>query len=198
MATNIAKAMNLSGELSISNIEQNEILPDFDESGMLPPWAGDLTDAKQRHVSPYNISMKTFRDKFAWDEKRKSVVDSLDLYLNDLNAVGVDISFIWIGGSFVERRPARDLDVIVFCYVHHEFENSDSMRAFADDRPELFDKESIKRAYGIDAGFVILSNPPERIIKLSIYWGRIFSSCRNNTRAKGYVEIAKQQSSERW
>src|SRR5882762_8182317 len=93
-------------------------IPDWNASGVLPPYLGSPTIAS--HVSPYPTTAKELCAKLGFSADRRIILRGW-LKLRDLlRTLGHDSGFQWVNGSFMEDsenrrgRPPGDIDVVSF------------------------------------------------------------------------------------
>jgi len=91
-------------------------LPDFNIDGVLPPFVG--ADGPGGHfddLSPYKVSVLELVQGLSFSEGRKSILRGWLLHRKALRAIGFDVGFQWVDGSFVEKnREPKDIDVVTY------------------------------------------------------------------------------------
>ena len=166
-----------------------ETIPDWEPSGILPPFVGGPIAAEGR--SPYHVGLRDLVLRFGDTDHRRRLLRGLLSYRARLHQAGLVKGFQWINGSFVENverhsgRPPSDVDVVTFCHLptgrtQQELDQSD---------PDLFSHPTIKDRYRIDTYPVFLD--PDNLswlVERVTYWNSLWSH-RLNRQWKGYLEI---------
>jgi hypothetical protein len=95
---------------------------------------------------------KMFLEPFYNNEQRKKLIDKLQLYLDELLAVGLDAE-VWIDGSFTTEKPEpEDVDIVILF-------NRSEVESLTGRKAELFesivmDRDIVKANYGVDVHFM--------------------------------------------
>jgi hypothetical protein len=170
------------------------VIPDFNMSGVLPPfWGGSATASDK--MSPYSASMSDLVEKFATSRERIEILTGLLAYRRQLLSAGIITGFQWIDGSFVEdtertrgRAPA-DVDLVTFARRPPALSDTTTWRQFCLDNPKLFETGNCKAEFKCDAYYVDLGKDPEMIVDETRYWFGLFSHQRVSALWKGMISI---------
>ena len=161
-------------------------IPEWDSSGLLPPYLGSPTSDKGR--SPYHVGLTDVVLRFGDTTARRTLLTGLLDYRAVLYAAGIREGFQWINGSFVEDKRGHseqepsDIDVVTFFHTPAE----QTQEALATANPLLFEA---RRRYGVDAYYVDLdSGDLSYLVRMSAYWSSLWSHSRNG-QWKGYLEV---------
>lgn len=169
------------------------MIPSFNQSGVLPPFVGDVTQAAQ--MSPYKSDLKTFVKTFHSSDERRIILIGFLNYRKKLKALGFVSGFQWIDGSFIEdvekqqSRPPSDVDIVTFASRPSSVNTAVEWRSLIDDNRDLFTPQISKENFKCDAYFVDMTLPAETIIKQTTYWFGLFSHQRGTFLWKGMLEI---------
>jgi len=172
------------------------VIPDHNQSGVLPPFLPGLTPAIEGATSPYRVSLLNLAKRFSINEERIKILNGFIAYRNALRAVGFNHGFQWIDGSFVEDaeyilgRPPADIDLITFATRPEKYSDQENWRNFLRSRPDLFDPKESKKQYLCDAYFVDLQTNPLFLVNQTKYWFGLFSHQRETFQWKGMLEIS--------
>src|SRR5437660_55494 len=110
------------------------MIPNFDLSGVLPPYVGPSPAESGAFMSPYEASIVEMVDKFATSPERKAILIGLLRYRDALATAGIVDGFQWLDGSFLENieeregRPPGDIDIVTFL---HRPDSAKEMTAWA-------------------------------------------------------------------
>ena len=166
-----------------------EPIPDWESSGLLPPFVGGATSPTGR--SPYHVSLMDIILRFGYTEHRRSLLSGLLNYRARLHQAGLIDGFQWINGSFVGNVeshsgwPPSDVDVVTFCHLP----SGQTQQELDHSAPDLFSHPDIKENYGIDTYTVFLdSGNLSWLVERVTYWNSVWSH-RENRQWKGYLEI---------
>ena len=164
-------------------------IPDWDPSGLLPPFVDSPTSAGQR--SPYAVGLTDLVLRFSDTAKRRTLLTGLLDFRAALHSAGIGEGFQWINGSFVEdtthhsELDPNDIDVVTFLKLPDGL----SQAQLVDGNPSLFDLDATRRRYGLDAYTVVLdAGDLTYLVRRVAYWNSLWSHDRNQ-RWKGYLEI---------
>lgn len=159
------------------------MIPDFTQSGVLPPFIGTPTDSAT--MSPYQCSILDFVVKYATTPERTMILKGFLNYRKALIESGVDTGFQWCDGSFVEDvensrdRPPNDIDLVTFSPQVENISDFLNQNKF----------ENAKESFYCDAYFVNLNANPIYLVKQTRYWFGLFSHQRETGLWKGMLEI---------
>jgi len=170
------------------------MIPQFNQSGVLPPFDPALGPNTQAGRSPYKASTVDLVRRFGTSAPRNTLLGGLLEYRKDLRSIGVTEGFQWIDGSFVENvemtggRDPRDIDIVTLAHRPAGLNDSD-WRSLVSRSGDLFSPKLAKTKYFCDAYFVDLGSPPQYIVEVSSYWSGLFSHQRNTSLWKGLVQV---------
>ena len=160
-------------------------IPDWDASGLLPPFLDIPTSGEGR--SPYHVGLIDMVLRFGDTADRRALLTGLLDYRAALHAAGVREGFQWINGSFVEdtmghsNREPNDIDLVTF--FHTPAGQPQEALVY------LFRPQATKSQYGVDAYAVVLNEDGfSYLVRLAAYWNGLWSHGRSR-QWKGYLEI---------
>ena len=164
-------------------------IPAWDSYGVIPAHNRDEPASHDR--SPYNVSLLGLAERFGITKDRRRLLTGLLDFRSELHKACITRGFQWINGSFVENveetvgRSPNDVDVVTFFHIPDGHSQKSLVQAF----PVLFDNETVKSRYAVDAYFATF-NPvvPEDIIRYTLYWYSLWSHNRNG-QWKGYLQV---------
>ena len=164
-------------------------IPEWNHSGLLPPFIGSPTSAGQS--SPYSVGLTDLVLRYGDTVFRRTLLTGLLDFRADLHNAGVQQGFQWVNGSFVENTMQRsqhepnDIDVVTCFRLPDKLKQATLEKA----NPSLFDPATNKQKYGLDAYFIVLdqANIPF-LVKRIVYWHSLWSHNRYH-QWKGYLEI---------
>ena len=167
-----------------------ESIPDWDDSGLLPPFLDNPASARDR--SPYRASLGETIVRFgSAGARRRELLSGLLDFRAALHAAGLIRGFQWIDGSFVEDvessrgRAPGDIDVVTFFYIPE----GHTRESLAIDSPNIFATAATKAAFRVDSYFVGLNQTdPKRIVNRVAYWYSLWGHTRRRL-WKGFVEV---------
>ena len=166
--------------------------PDWNSSGLLPPFVGTASSTSSRSPYPTNLSDLILR--FGNTSDRIRLLHGLLDYRSALHNAGVQTGFQWIDGSFVEdttgldQRNPNDIDVVTFFHLPPRATQVNLVQT----HPEIFDNITIKANYGVDAYHVVLNDGDHThfyyLTRRIAYWNSLWSHSRKD-QWKGYLEL---------
>ena len=166
-----------------------EPIPDWEPSGLLPPFVGKATSSEGR--SPYHVSLMDLILRFGDTDHRRRLLRGLLDYRAHLHQAGLVDGFQWINGSFIENverhsgRPPGDVDVVTFCLLP----SGQTQEELDKSNPDLFSHPVIKERYSVDTYPVFLdSGNLSWLVGRVTYWNSVWSH-QENRQWKGYLEI---------
>lgn len=171
------------------------MIPELNQSGVLPPFNTASGVTKFATMSPYPSSIKEFVERYAYSDERKEIIQGFLKYRNELRTQGFTEGFQWIDGSFVEdvesnqNRPPNDIDIVTFAHRPEDVGNDQDWKDFVDSNINLFDRKIAKEQYKCDSYFVDMSMPAENIIDYTKYYFGLFSHQRETFLWKGMIKI---------
>ncbi|MBU2539120.1 MAG: hypothetical protein KKH22_11850 [Proteobacteria bacterium] len=175
------------------------MIPNFNHSGVLPPFLPGHNPTSGHAVAPYKVSLMDFVEKFCTSPARHRILTGFIEYRLALKQIGIDIGFQWIDGSFVENIEATkgknpsDLDIITFAHRPEKFSDNAAWHAFVTENRDLFSPEALKKSFLCDGYHVDLNLPSVTIVNRTSYWFGLFSHQRETFLWKGLLEINMQE-----
>ena len=164
-------------------------IPDWDPSGLLPPFIGAPASGGQR--SPYQVGLTDLVLRYSDTASRRILLNGLMDFRAALHTVGLRQGFQWVNGSFIEhtmhrsQQEPRDIDIVTFFSLPDTLEEPQLMK----DYPLLFNPPANKQRYGVDSYFVGLdSTDISYLVRRIVYWYGLWSHDRTN-QWKGYLQI---------
>ena len=166
------------------------MIPAWNNAAVLPPirpgQPGHSTDR-----SPYHATLAEVVQRFATSPERIRILRGLIAYRRALAQTIIVSGFQWLDGSFLEHKevlvgePPKDVDVVTF-YQLPAGKNQEELEA---PNPALFDQETLKKTYSVDAythqtGLIL---EPYDVRQIS-YWYSMWSHRRNGI-WKGFVQV---------
>ncbi len=162
------------------------MIPEFNQSGFLPPFINEPTEHEGR--SPYKSTITDFVRRYAQSPERIIILKGLLEYRRKLTSIGITSGFQWLNGSFVEDRPPSDVDVATFGIPPTT--NEQEWEKIINSNKELFYPKESKEKFQCDAYFIDLNiNNPEYMIRQISYWLGLFSHQKESFLWKGMVEV---------
>lgn len=162
----------------------------WNNQGVLYPI--DPSKPTSRNRSPYKVSLNDVILEFGTSSHRQNLLSGFLSFRSALHGLGITAGFQWLDGSFLEcveslrSCPPNDIDVITF-YVVPAGQTQQTLEA---SYPQLFDHDSLKNIYHVDAYFFELkSSTIGKLINESTYWYSLWSHQRNTLLWKGYLQI---------
>jgi hypothetical protein len=172
------------------------VIPDYNISGVLPPFDPANYPKMLDSVSPYRVSILEFVQKFSKTDDRKKILLGFLEYRANLRNLGIIEGFNWVDGSFLEdiektdKRSPRDLDLVTIFIRPNTLVDDTIWKDFSiTNKDNLFGTE-VKRKYSCDAYFIDLFNDTYYIIRQITYFYGLFSHQRDSMLWKGILEIA--------
>lgn len=175
------------------------MIPDFNLSGVLPPFLSGQAPNISHAVSPYRVSLIDFVKKFCTSPIRHKILIGFIDYRISLKHVGINNGFQWIDGSFVENvettkgRDPRDLDLITFAHRPEPHKTDSNWKNFVTANIGLFSPDNIKQTFHCDGYYIDLNLPSVSIVNNTRYWFGLFSHQRDTYLWKGMLEINMQE-----
>lgn len=168
------------------------MLPDFNASGVLPPFVGENPGMENNLASPYETTMSGFVEQFGKSPPRRQILRQLLAYRQALRNVGITTGFQMFDGSFVEdcerlrSRPPSDIDVVTFSHLPVP---AHQIAVFAQKNAGLFDRDMVKNEYSCDSFFIDLTKDARYVVADTMYWYGLFSHQRDTFMWKGLVTV---------
>lgn len=168
------------------------MLPEFNASGVLPPFVGENPGMERNLASPYETTMRGFVNQFGQSPSRRNILRRLLAYRQALRNIGITTGFQMFDGSFVEdcerlrARSPSDLDVVTFSHLPvlpHQ------VTEFAQQNAALFDRDTVKEEYCCDSFFIDLTKDARYVVADTMYWYGLFSHQRDTFMWKGLVTV---------
>lgn len=176
------------------------MIPDFNHSGVLPPFLPGLNPTIPNANSPYKVSLLEFVQKFCTSKSRYDIISGYLNYRIALKSIGIKEGFQWIDGSFVENieihggRNPSDLDIVTFGTRPEHVSNNSNWKRFFLTNQKLFSPEENKKLFQCDAYYIDLSLPSRALVNNTQYWFGLFSHQRDTFLWKGMLEIPLAES----
>ena len=170
------------------------MIPELNQSGVLPPFIPEQSPSGRAGMAPYRCSISEFIVRYAQSNERIDILKGLLAYRNKLKRIGITDGFQWIDGSFVENveanlgRPPNDIDIVTFAF--RPSESDAKWKKLVSENTDLFTPDKSKKKYFCDAYFVDLSTHPIHIVNNTKYWFGLFSHQRESYLWKGMIEIS--------
>jgi hypothetical protein len=171
------------------------MIPEHNQSGVLPPFLPGSSPAVLGSMSPYRVTFLDVARRYSTSKERFDILNGLILYRDALRQIGIHQGFQWLNGSFVEdtdktiaRSPA-DIDIITFSYRPPEYIETADWTKLVLSRPDIFNPKKSKEKYFCDAYFVDMTIDPVFLINYTHYWFGLFSHQRETFLWKGMLQI---------
>ena len=176
-------------------ISASDAIPEWDDRGLLPPYLGEAGELRNR--SPYRVSLTDVILRFGNTAARRELLAGLLAFRAELHQAGLSRGFQWVNGSFVTdiaqiaNREPRDIDVVTFFHLPA----SHTAMSFAQEFPELLNRDTNRMQYRIDALFMVLDNSDVHYMANRFaYYNNLWSHTREDQiteewRWKGYLEL---------
>lgn len=169
-------------------------IPDWDGRGLLPPYLGAAGASSNR--SPYRVSLTAMVQRFGSTAVRRELLAGLLDFRAALREAGLTRGFQWVNGSFVTdimriaNREPRDIDVVTFFHLP----DGHSPASFAQEFPELLNRDNNRNRYRTDALFMVLDNNDMRYMANRFaYWNNLWSHTQEEDTSrvqwKGFLEL---------
>jgi hypothetical protein len=165
-------------------------IPSFTLDGVLPPYVGpNGPGGRAEDLSPYECSAVEVVTTFGTTPNRQDVLRRWLDHRSRLRAIGLDIGFQWLDGSFVEQKEPRDLDIVSFTFRPQAVVNLPDWQALVLANRALFERGAVKNAFRLDAFFVDLHGHPEITVEAARYLIGLFSHRRGDGTWKGMLKV---------
>lgn len=166
------------------------MIPQWNNVGILPPIRpGQEGNSPDR--SPYRVPLSAIVNRFATSPERIGILRGFVTFRGVLAQAGLTDGFQWLNGSFMENKEAllgqspNDIDVVTFYRLPAGKTQGDLAAA----NPQVFQHDSIKGTYRVDAFFRQLDKPLDRDnIQRIVYWYSMWSH-RRNEQWKGFLQV---------
>lgn len=139
----------------------------------LPPFLTHPGQSTPLNATPYLLRYELFRDIAAGWAGRAGLVAELDTLIRTVEARGLAVEAVLIGGSFTEldKPLVGDIDCLVYYRV-----GADAAKASL---AGLSDIQRGAKARGVDARLVPLDGDPLALVKLTSYFTILYSKHKN-------------------
>lgn len=170
------------------------MIPQFNQSGVLPPYDQAAGPTSSAGRSPYKTSLLAMAQRFGTSPERENLLSGLLDYREALRQIGIENGIQWINGSFVEdvesvrSRPPADIDLVTFAHRPLGISQNE-WHTLALMHPDLFRPSQAKQKYHCDAYFVDLDLSPRVVVSRTAYWNGLFGHQRQTDLWKGIVEV---------
>lgn len=145
------------------------MIPEFEESGILPPYIGETGDERIKgHLSPYKCDTLELCIRFGTSKERVEILKKLILFRNKMNDENIQYGFQWLYGSFSENievtqnRSPEDLDLMTF-YRGFTIEELEGLKKSF---PDFFSYKKSKKKYALDHTSFFIGVSPEFTIDI--------------------------------
>jgi len=166
-------------------------LPDFNIDGLLPPFVGaDGPGGHLDDLSPYKVSVLELVQGLSFSERRKSILRGWLLHRRALRAIGFNVGFQWVDGSFVEKnREPQDIDIVTYFRRPQTTMSPIDLAKHLQANLAVFSRPQVKAAFHVDFLYVDLDGTREAIVNLTRYYTGVFSHRRDDLVWKGMLEV---------
>ncbi len=171
------------------------MIPNFNHSGVLPPYLPGSNPTVRADTSPYLTDYNTFISRFATTPERITILEGFNEYCRNLERLGIISGDLWIDGSFTEnvettqKRPPNDIDLVLFVNPLNMGMDKNAWRAFFNANLDTLHPQSAKNLFKCDAYLVDLSAIPMSIVNNTSYWFGLFSHQRDTNIWKGMLRL---------
>lgn len=171
------------------------MIPEWNESGVLPPFLTGFTPADEHAVAPYKSTMLELVQHFSTSPERIEILKGVIAYRLQLRSNGISDGFQWLNGSFTENveanddRPPNDIDLITFADRPMQAQEDVEWNEFISSNLDLFDPSITKLNHKCDAYYVDMKLPSQMLVNRTRYWFGLFSHQRETFLWKGLLEI---------
>ena len=171
------------------------MLPNFNAEGILPPFYGGTITTGSSH-SPYDTKAVQVVQTLCTSDTRRKIAAGWLGHREGLRQAGVTEGFQWIGGSYLENREPRDIDVVTFFNATEVASQVGLNKSeFMTQHRHLFFTSETKARFLVDAYFVDTSLPFAAALKQSAFWLNLFSHQRGTRLWKGMLKVDLVQGS---
>ncbi|TGN18858.1 DUF6932 family protein [Leptospira idonii] len=170
-------------------------IPNFNISGILPPYLLGSSPAVQSDVSPYKSTLVDFVNFFNTSPPRKNLLEGFLKHRIELKKLGIVDGFQWIDGSFVEEvekirsKDPSDVDLITFAYRPPGIPNDLEWQKIINSNLAIFHPQFSKKHFNCDAYYIDLNLKSDYIARQTSYWFGLFTHQKITDAWKGIVEI---------
>ena len=142
------------------------------EKRRLPIFLTPVVESGPLNATPYLTSYECFRASAAVWPGRAPLVAALDATKRRLEAVGVTVEAMLIGGSFTELSKPRpqDIDCLMFYRWQHEDRSAPGAA--------LGELQRLSKHHGVDVRFIPLDGDPLVLIKSVSYFTVLYSKLK--------------------
>jgi hypothetical protein len=173
-------------------------IPPFTDDGVLPPFLGPSASGLAQYMSPFRATCREVVERLATSERRRVLSRSWLAHRAALREAGFRDGFQWIGGSFVEGKPApQDMDVLTFS--RRPISIQDDLAALRDATELLFRRPTVRARFGdLDVSWVDLDGDSVRAIRTARTHMALFSHRKPDGLWKGMLEVPLIEPTEPW
>lgn len=171
------------------------MIPEFNQSGVLPPFLPGESPTRHAGMAPYKTSIVDLVLRYAHSPERRAILQGLLDYRKQLRMLGISDGFQWIDGSFVEdieanrSRPPADIDLVTFACRPVDHNDDSNWSQLIYHNQDVFIPKEAQRKYQCDAYFVDLDLDPKHVVDMTRYWFGLFSHQRDSYLWKGMLEV---------
>lgn len=139
----------------------------------LPPFLTDTGQSTPLNATPYLLRYELFRDMASQWTGRAGLAAELDMLIQTVEARGLAVDAVLIGGSFTEldKPEIGDIDCLLYYRI--------SADAVEVSLAGLGDIQRAAKSRGVDARLVPLDGDPLALVKLTSYFTILYSKHKN-------------------
>jgi len=175
------------------------VIPNHNQSGVLPPFHPNMSVTAPGAMAPYKSSLIEVISRFGTTLERINILKGFINYRENLKRLGITEGLQWIDGSFVEQvelnlgRPPSDIDVVTYFFRPTILLDDEKWQEFIHLNQDIVNIDFCKRTYSTDAYYVDLSSHPIYLVNQTQYWFGLFSHQRDTYLWKGLIEIKLEE-----
>ncbi|OHU89696.1 hypothetical protein BET10_16355 [Pseudoalteromonas amylolytica] len=160
----------------------------FDKRGCLPLVLPSFQSIK--YMSPYTVDWTNFQENFVFNNHRAQIATRFQKLLNKIEALDIEVVRIYIGGSFVTKKPSpNDIDVLVCWMPRVKLKNRQQLNAFISERGAVFDRGYEQGHSGLQVHFQCLLGIESRSVHMISKWILLNSYHKDSEIHKGIICI---------
>lgn len=164
-------------------------IPAFDQNKVLPPFISSPAEAVE---SPYKCSTLELCQRFAYNRKRKLILEGFLGFRRRLNEYQIVQGVQWLDGSFVEDKEndkradvPGDIDVLTL-FGGVGVENGERIIA---EFPAFIYNDLSKTHFLVDHFPIRIDSTPMATVNQLKYWLQLFTHQKETLVWKGIVEV---------
>jgi hypothetical protein len=172
-------------------------IPTFTIDGVLPPYVGPAgPGGTAEDMSPYAVTALEVAITLGSSDQRKTILRGWLRHRAALRRAGFNRGFQWLGGSFVENKEPKDLDVVAFLYRPAGIQNREEMANLLRANLNLFGRNQVKATFTLDFFAADLDGSTEMLVNLTRYWLGLFSHRRGDDLWKGMLQVRLEDAAD--